>query len=140
MAATALGDGVVVPINFCAVPLTSDPSLPRVRPKEKICDDETFDSLKEAVKQACKRSGGMSCSKSGLGRKYADLSCTEATLRLAKQQLCLAARMEFEQKCFPSIDERHEKPLAEHAQGVKNCLEAVAEKCGGQTPDQASSR
>jgi len=115
-----------------APPTPQVPNIPAKKPypKEKICTDEEYDALQKAYDDACKKSGGMSCSESKLGRKqYAEMDCTEAMRRLEMQRRCLEARKNFQVKCFKEVDPRHIKTLSEHEQGVSNCEKAVLEKC-----------
>lgn len=111
-------------------PIPDTAEIPFARPKDRICDDETYDALGHQYKRLCKESGPMSCSRSSLGRRqYAELQCPEAVERLAKQEACLHARLSIQRECFGSIDARHLVPLEEHARGVENCRQAVGEKC-----------
>lgn len=111
-------------------PIPDPTEIPLARPKDKICDDETYDALSQRYKRLCKETGQMSCSRSSLGRRqYAELQCPEALERLAKQDACLKARLAIQRECFGSIDARHLVPLEEHARGVENCRQSVGEKC-----------
>ncbi len=104
--------------------------VPRERSKDKICDDATYDKLQDTYDKLCKKSGGMSCSEKGLGKKkYGDMVCDTAKENLAKQNACLASRNVFQEKCFAAVDPRHQKVLDEHGDGVKRCEEAVQVKC-----------
>lgn len=102
----------------------------RERSKDKICDDVTYDKLKDAYDGLCKKNGGMSCSEKGVGKKkYGAMTCDAAKVNLVKQTACLASRTEFQQKCFAAVDPRHQVVLDDHAKGVKSCEVAVQEKC-----------
>jgi hypothetical protein len=102
----------------------------RERSKDKICDDATYDTLKDAYEGLCKKNGGMSCSDNKLNKKqFSELTCDTAKVNLAKQNACLASRTVFQQKCFAAVDARHQVVLDDHAKGVKSCEALVQVKC-----------
>ena len=105
------------------------------RPADKICTDAVYDDLKNGYDVACKQSGGMSCGRSKLTEKqYAKMGCDDAKVNLGKQTACLASRTTFQQKCYASVDPRHQVVLDDHAKGVKACEAAVLDKCGASSP------